>query len=179
MTTAPRYLHAIAEADLARKMVFLGGPRQVGKTSLGKKLIPDSGAYLNWDSPPHRAAILKHELPAGPAWFFDEIHKYRLWRGFLKGLFDIHGTSKKILVTGSARLDYYRYGGDCLDEVLEGGGDVNPRDHPRVGEDHLRTHLAQNRSAENDDEWIALHQTGKPVAGEDDKRDGEGKAKDD
>ncbi len=109
-----RYLAPTVAEDLARKMVFLGGPRQVGKTSLGKTLIPEPGAYLNWDFAAHRATILKHQLPSTEAWFFDEIHKYRLWRGYLKGLFDLHGNSKRILVTGSARLDYYRYGGDSL-----------------------------------------------------------------
>ena len=110
----PRYLHATIAEDLARKMVFLGGPRQVGKTSLGKTLITEPDAYLNWDVAAHRAAILRHRLPVTDAWFFDEIHKYRLWRGFLKGLFDLHGNTKRILVTGSARLDYYRFGGDSL-----------------------------------------------------------------
>ncbi len=110
----PRYLQPTVADDLARKMVFLGGPRQVGKTSLGKQLIPDANAYLNWDVAAHRALILKQQLPATDAWFFDEIHKYRLWRGYLKGLFDLHGNSKRILVTGSARLDYYRFGGDSL-----------------------------------------------------------------
>ncbi len=110
----PRYLLSTLKDDLSRKMVFLGGPRQVGKTNLGKVLIPDPAAYLNWDVAAHRAAILKHQLPAGDAWLFDEIHKYRQWRGFLKGLFDMHGNARRILVTGSARLDYYRYGGDSL-----------------------------------------------------------------
>jgi len=110
----PRNLLSTLKDDLSRKMVFLGGPRQVGKTSLGKELIPDPAAYLNWDVAAHRVAILKHQLPAGDAWLFDEIHKYRQWRGFLKGLFDMHGNTRRILVTGSARLDYYRYGGDSL-----------------------------------------------------------------
>jgi hypothetical protein len=113
-THHPRYLLPTVADDLARKMVFLGGPRQVGKTSLGKVLIPDPRSYLNWDVASHRAAILKHQLPSTDAWFFDELHKYRPWRGFLKGLFDLHGNSKRILVTGSARLDYYRFGGDSL-----------------------------------------------------------------
>lgn len=113
-TRHPRYLLSTVADDLARKMVFLGGPRQVGKTTLGKVLIPDPGSYLNWDVASHRAAILKNQLPSSDAWFFDEIHKYRPWRGYLKGLFDLHGNSKRILVTGSARLDWYRFGGDSL-----------------------------------------------------------------
>ena len=116
-------------------MVFLGGPRQVGKTSLGKLLIPDARAYLNWDVVAHRALILKQQLPATDAWLFDEIHKYRLWRGYLKGLFDLHGASKRILVTGSARLDYYRFGGDSLQ-----GRYHNLRLHPfSVAELGIRT----------------------------------------
>ena len=95
-------------------MVFIGGPRQVGKTSLARSLLPAPGCELNYDIAAHRQAILRHELPAGDFWFFDEIHKYRGWRNYLKGLFDEHGRSRRILVTGSARLDLYRFGGDSL-----------------------------------------------------------------
>lgn len=114
----PRYLQAQVQADLARKMVFLGGPRQVGKTSLGRTLIPDERAYLNHDIAAHRDAILRGMLPPTEAWFFDEIHKYRGWRNFLKGLYDAgagdHPPRRRILVSGSARLDFYRFGGDSL-----------------------------------------------------------------
>ena len=40
---------------------------------------------------------------------FDELHKFRGWRGFLKGLYD-RRDGIRILVTGSSRLDYYRHG---------------------------------------------------------------------
>jgi predicted AAA+ superfamily ATPase len=110
----PRYLQPHVESDLARKMVFVGGPRQVGKTWLGRAVIGDPRAYLNYDVTPHRAAILRSELPPTDAWFFDEIHKYRGWRNYLKGLFDQFGPRQRILVTGSARLDFYRFGGDSL-----------------------------------------------------------------
>lgn len=53
-------------------------------------------------------------MPPGKLWLFDEIHKYRSWRGFLKGVFDGRPAGQRILVTGSARLDFYRYGGDSL-----------------------------------------------------------------
>jgi predicted AAA+ superfamily ATPase len=114
MATIRRYLQAAVEHDLGRKMVFVGGPRQVGKTRLGKMIVTDPAAYLSFDIPAHREAILKGELPPTRDWFFDEIHKYRGWRNFLKGLYDAAGTRKRILVTGSARLDFYRYGGDSL-----------------------------------------------------------------
>jgi hypothetical protein len=109
-----RYLQSQVESDLGRKMVFVGGPRQVGKTWLGKAVIRDSRAHLNYDITEHRASILRRELPPTGAWFFDEIHKYRGWRNYLKGLYDQYGPKQRILVTGSARLDLYRFGGDSL-----------------------------------------------------------------
>jgi predicted AAA+ superfamily ATPase len=92
----------------------LGGPRQVGKTSLARALLPDPAAELSWDVPAQRRAILARELPPGDFWFFDEIHKYKGWRNYLEGLVDEVGPRQRILVTGSARLDLYRFGGDSL-----------------------------------------------------------------
>ena len=109
-----RYLHEPIRRDLKRKMVFVGGPRQVGKTRLGQALIPAPSSYLNWDVAEHREAILRRELPPTRAWLFDELHKYRGWRNLLKGLYDAAPGRRQILVTGSARLDLYRYGGDSL-----------------------------------------------------------------
>lgn len=109
-----RYLEKQIVQDLARKMVFLGGPRQVGKTTLARAIIGDTGGYLNWDVPEHRERILRREFPAVPVLVFDEIHKYRSWRNYLKGIYDKGGNTPRILVTGSARLDLYRFGGDSL-----------------------------------------------------------------
>lgn len=110
-----RYLSTQVEQDLRRKMVFVGGPRQVGKTTLAKRLLGAHGlGYLNWDVPEHRERILKKELPPTPLWVFDELHKYRVWRNYLKGIFDIKPAEQAILVTGSARLDYYGFSGDSL-----------------------------------------------------------------
>lgn len=113
-----RYLVDQIEKDLKRKMVFLGGPRQVGKTTIAKGLLslynPEDGGYFNWDVSLHREKILKHEMPVFPFLVFDEIHKYKFWRNFIKGLYDIKLKEQKIMVTGSARLDFYRYSGDSL-----------------------------------------------------------------
>jgi hypothetical protein len=101
-------------------MVFVGGPRQVGKTTFALGLLgPDADerhpAYLNWDRPGMRARLRTAELPAGePVLLLDEIHKYARWRNLLKGIYDTERSRRRVLVTGSARLDYYRKGGDSL-----------------------------------------------------------------
>lgn len=95
-------------------MVFVPGPRQVGKTTLAKSLPGAETGYLSWDDLDHRDRILSRDLPKSPLWVFDEIHKYRTWRNYLKGVYDSHRPGQRILVTGSARLDMYRYSGDSL-----------------------------------------------------------------
>jgi hypothetical protein len=95
-------------------MVFVAGPRQVGKTTMARRLPDAEAGYLNWDVAEHREHILKRELPVAPIWIFDEIHKYRSWRNYLKGVYDSRPQGQQILVTGSARLDFYRYSGDSL-----------------------------------------------------------------
>jgi len=113
-----RYLESAATADLKNKMVFIGGPRQVGKTtmalSIGKEGYKNFN-YLNWDSLEDRKAILEGRFrgDAGLV-IFDEIHKYHKWKNYLKGEFDKYKDKFQILVTGSARLDLYRKGGDSL-----------------------------------------------------------------
>ena len=109
-----RYLEAPVIDDVRRKMVFIGGPRQTGKTTLAKSLCKNAGCdiqtrYLNWDAPGDRENIIKESFPSGEGFLIlDEIHKYSRWRQVVKGLFDKRGDELQILVTGSARLDYYR-----------------------------------------------------------------------
>ena len=95
-------------------MVFLTGPRQVGKTTLALSLPGAAAGYLNWDAAAHRERILTSQLPPGGLWVFDEIHKYRSWRNHLKGLWDSRPPGQRVLVTGSGRLDLYRFSGDSL-----------------------------------------------------------------
>lgn len=109
-----RYLTPQILHDLDRKMVFVGGPRQVGKTTLAKTFLKNNQGYLNWDVPDQRERILKREFSNSSLWVFDELHKYRPWRNYLKGVYDSKPEDQKILVTGSARLDYYRFSGDSL-----------------------------------------------------------------
>ena len=117
MAGSPRYLRDQIQRDLSRKMVFVAGPRQVGKTTLARTLPGAGRGYLNWDAAADRERILRRELPPSRLWIFDEIHKYRGWRNYLKGLYDARDDASRaarILVTGSGRLDAYRFGGDSL-----------------------------------------------------------------
>ncbi|RKY38295.1 MAG: ATP-binding protein [Candidatus Omnitrophota bacterium] len=114
-----RYLEPYIKKDLEERMVFIGGARQVGKTTLSQQIgnlyYPDNFCYFNWDWRVDRKAIINEEFPADKKLFiFDEIHKYRRWKNFLKGFYDKNKKKIKILVTGSSRLDIYRRGGDSL-----------------------------------------------------------------
>lgn len=110
-----RYLQEQIKRDLSEKMVFLGGPRQVGKTTLAKAFIKNADQYLNWDKDSDRRLIMRDEINTQLRLIvFDEIHKYKKWRNLLKGYYDKFYPDLNFLVTGSARLDYFRKGGDSL-----------------------------------------------------------------
>ena len=125
-----RYLEgALKELSFAhRKMAFVSGPRQCGKTTLGKMLLEDrgSGAYYNWDETEFRRHwtksprfILRLESAGKshrkiPLIVLDEIHKARKWKQSLKGVYDTMDRPSDILVTGSARLSIDRKGSDSL-----------------------------------------------------------------
>jgi predicted AAA+ superfamily ATPase len=82
-----RYITPFVLEDLKKKMVFVGGPRQVGKTTLAKAVLSaafPAGRYLNWE------------------------------KRWIKGIYDVLHEKHSFLVTGSARLDVYRRGGDSL-----------------------------------------------------------------
>lgn len=113
-----RYLTSYILEDLKEKMVFIGGPRQVGKTTLCRNIVAShfgNHAYLNWDNRADRKTITAASWPGDvELLIFDEIHKYRQWKGLIKGEYDKLKEKYKFLVTGSARLDLYRRGGDSL-----------------------------------------------------------------
>lgn len=114
-----RYLKNHILSDLKEKMVFVGGPRQVGKTTMAlsflKNSSPDHPAYQNWDSPQVKLRLRKGFLPESePIVILDEIHKYKGWRNLVKGFYDTEKHKRAFLITGSARLDHYRKGGDSL-----------------------------------------------------------------
>jgi hypothetical protein len=108
-----------------KAMVFLAGPRQSGKTTLAR-IIGERFAnslYVNWDVAADRARIIEDPtffttMPrrdaTTPLVIFDEIHKYRHWKIYLKGIHDQFAGDYRFLVTGSGRLDLYQKGGDSL-----------------------------------------------------------------
>jgi predicted AAA+ superfamily ATPase len=127
-----RYLAPVLDQSLRTeaRMVFVAGPRQVGKTTLARYLLSQAGCeplYFNWDIEADRRLLIRDpsEFFAGrvpstlrpaqrPRIVLDEIHKYPRWKRFLKGLFDAQRDRLAILVTGSGRLDLYQRGGDSL-----------------------------------------------------------------
>lgn len=114
-----RYLFDFIKKDLEKKLVFIGGPRQVGKTTLAQSLMKDENnlpaLYLNWDNPDHRLTIQRRTWSKNQCLIiFDELHKLKKWKAWIKGIYDVEKVHTKFLVTGSARLDVYRRGGDSL-----------------------------------------------------------------
>ncbi len=113
-----RYLASPVAEDLKRKMVFVGGPRQVGKTTLARGLVGvhfKEVAYFNWDKKEQRRQIMASAWPASAKLIIlDEIHKFKKWKRFIKGEYDTLKDRHRFLITGSSRLDVYRKGGDSL-----------------------------------------------------------------
>jgi len=101
-------------ADLSSPMIWITGPRQVGKTFLARQL---DASYFNWDTPEVRRAYLQD-----PYFFrtekklvvFDEIQKRRDWKKILKGYYDSPSRRENFIITGSGRMDQYKKAGESL-----------------------------------------------------------------
>jgi uncharacterized protein len=103
--------------DIEKKMVFIVGPRQVGKTWISQQISSHflSPLYLNYDNFDDQHTIREqHWLDKVDLIIFDEIHKMSNWKTYIKGVYDKKLDHQKILVTGSARLDVFRQMGDAL-----------------------------------------------------------------
>jgi len=112
-----RYLSDVILSDLGKKMVVLTGPRQVGKTTLAKEIMPKFSRpqYLNWDVGDDRRILRDQSWsPHSDLLVLDEIHKMPQWKQYLKGVFDGRGGDQSILVTGSARMETFRQSGESL-----------------------------------------------------------------
>lgn len=125
MKNYPRIYRTIIADHFSRsgQMVFLSGPRQVGKTTVAEGLATK---YLSWDDDDARRAVLSGQKAVVDAYgltalsetdkvvVFDEILKYHHWKQFLKGFYDVYAKGLKIVATGSAKMDVYKKDGDSM-----------------------------------------------------------------
>jgi predicted AAA+ superfamily ATPase len=125
MESRDLYVNIWRELAAEKSMVFLAGPRQSGKTTLAHIISGSftNTLYFNWDIPEHRARLIgnptffeavERKDPSTPLIIFDEIHKYKEWKNYLKGVYDQFHEDYQFLVSGSGRLDIYQKGGDSL-----------------------------------------------------------------
>jgi predicted AAA+ superfamily ATPase len=125
MENRTSYIHVWQELSKDKAMIFLAGPRQSGKTTLAKLIASTfaNSLYWNWDIADHREQFFKRKDffthvvrkdASAPLIIFDEIHKYKDWKNYLKGVYDQFHEEFKFLVSGSGRLDIYQKGGDSL-----------------------------------------------------------------
>ncbi|WP_320044638.1 ATP-binding protein [uncultured Desulfobacter sp.] len=109
-----RYISKYVKEDLDKKIILLTGPRQAGKTTLSK-MLGNNFDYFNYDDVDDRISLQERSWDrAKPLVIFDELHKLKNWKSWLKGIYDKEGIPPSILVTGSARLDTYKKVGDSL-----------------------------------------------------------------
>lgn len=109
-----RYLTKYIQEDLATKIILLTGPRQTGKTTLSKMLKSDYD-YFNFDNIEDRLSLQEKSWDRSKDLvIFDELHKLKNWKSWLKGVYDTEGIPPSLLVTGSAKLDTYKKVGDSL-----------------------------------------------------------------
>ena len=117
INSSARQLAENIRQDLGRKLVVITGARQAGKTTLARQLMAgfETAQYLNWDVPADRTLIADNAWsPKSGLVVFDEIHKMKEWKSFLKGAWDGRSPGQAMLVTGSARMDTFRQGGESL-----------------------------------------------------------------
>lgn len=125
MKDRPLYRKNLEKSLNSKEMVFLAGPRQVGKTTLARQAEKKYAAsvYTNWDvfvdrerivSDPEFFTKTDRKDANPPLVIFDEIHKYRNWKNYLKGVYDGFSDSFRFLVLGSGHLNIYKRGQDSL-----------------------------------------------------------------
>jgi hypothetical protein len=76
-----RYLKTSVGEWLDQRMVFIGGPRQVGKTFLARQYISSAEDCFSWEHLADREQIRSHRFPSGSRTLvLDEVQKDPLWR---------------------------------------------------------------------------------------------------
>lgn len=109
-----RYITKYIQEDLDKKIILLTGPRQAGKTTLSK-MLDNNFDYFNYDNVDDRISLLERSWDRSKSLIiFDELHKLKNWKSWIKGVYDKEGIPPSLLVTGSARLDTYKKVGDSL-----------------------------------------------------------------
>ncbi len=119
------YINIWNELSGEKEMIFLAGPRQAGKTTLAKEIAKKykNNVYFNWDILSDKKKVVENPTffqeinradDSAPLVIFDEIHKYKKWKNYLKGIYDEFHSDYLFLVSGSGRLDIYQKGGDSL-----------------------------------------------------------------
>jgi len=109
-----RYIEQYIKDDINEKIILISGPRQVGKTTLARQL-DFKNVYLNFDASDDRSLILaRHWDREAELVIFDELHKMKNWKQWIKGIYDTEGVRPRLMVTGSARLHTFRKGGESL-----------------------------------------------------------------
>ena len=119
------YINLWESLSSEKQMIFLSGPRQVGKTTLAKFIARSysNKYYFNWDIISNKKLLIKDPAffqhinrvdSTEPIVILDEIHKYKQWKNYLKGIYDQFKNDYVFLVSGSGRLDTYQKGGDSL-----------------------------------------------------------------
>lgn len=125
MYTRQMYINIWQELSREKSMIFLAGPRQSGKTTLSKMIARSylNNLYFNWDIADHRMKFMGNARffedvgrkdATQPLIILDEIHKYKDWKNYLKGVYDQFHEDYRFLISGSGRLDIYQKGGDSL-----------------------------------------------------------------
>jgi len=99
---------------IKKKILLISGPRQSGKTTLAK-MISKNYDYVNFDNVKDRIILEEQTWDRSKQYIiFDELHKKRKWKSWLKGIYDSEGLTPGLLVTGSAKLDVYKKAGDSM-----------------------------------------------------------------
>ena len=126
MKTRAMYKQLWEDLISEKSMILLSGPRQVGKTTFIQDIVGTAymnKAYFNWDIIDNRKTLIDDPYffqsmdlkdKTRPLVVLDEIHKYRHWKDYLKGVYDKFHDGYVFAILGSGRLDISKRAGDAM-----------------------------------------------------------------